>query len=138
MSAGVCPAGKWKSFQSRCYYIPKLKLSFAGARSACQRQGAELAWPDRRVITKVEEDFMVYGVFITTNGQPSYWTGMKTRMYNDKRSLLWIYQNKRCGAYRSLLYWGQGVNLKPSCAAQHHFICELDKGEACSKDSISF
>ena len=129
--AGVCPSGEWKSLQSRCYYLPKsLKLSYAGAASACQRQGAELAWPDNRVITKVEQGFMTYGVIEAWHGKSRSWTGMKNRTYLYKRDFYTYFRNTQCGAYRSLLYVDHGNNLKPSCTTLHHFVCELEKGKS--------
>ena len=128
--AGVCPSGEWKSFQSRCFYNPNLlKLSYAGAMSACRKEGAELAWPDRRVITKVEQEFIVYGIFGSYHGQASYWSGMKNRTFEVKNSE-WKFLNKPCGAYRSLLYFSHGPRSALSCAAPRHFVCELEKGKS--------
>ena len=95
--------------------------------SACQRQGAELAWPDNRVLKKLEQDFIAFGVFGEFHGKSSYWSGMENRIYSYKRTRSWYYRNKRCGAYRSLLYLDYGQSFKPSCAAPRHFVCELKK-----------
>ena len=131
----MCPSGEWKSFQSRCFYNPRsLKISYAGAMSSCQRQGAELAWPDNRVLTKLEQDFIAFGVFGEFHGKLSYWSGMGNRIFSYKRTRNWYYRNKRCGAYRSLLYLDYGQSFKPSCAAPRHFVCELEKGKLDSKN----
>ena len=126
---GVCPKGNgWTSFESRCLYYPKwLKLSYSGAKAACQREGAQLLYNvyTERQRYKVTEQ-LESGV---TPKKDGIWTGIKDLSYHiNELGLPMKFSVKPCGSNATLLYDGR-LRTSPSCDASHLFVCELQKGK---------